>query len=97
MEATHWLANFSGEMDLIKALIFLLISPKATNKEMHQPQWGKWHVSALVHAHGGLYPSFFCLSFALLHGSSSGSAGLLGERNYLFITGLCDVSLLIFQ
>lgn len=31
---------FSGEMALIKALIFLLISPKTVNKEMHQQQWG---------------------------------------------------------
>lgn len=30
-------------------------------------------------------------------GSSLESAGLLGERNYLFITGLCDLSSLIFQ
>lgn len=31
---------FSGEMALIKALLFLLISPKTINKEMHQQQWG---------------------------------------------------------
>lgn len=30
---------FSGEMALIKALLFLLISPKTINKEMHQQQW----------------------------------------------------------
>lgn len=30
---------FSGEMALIKALIFLLISPKTINKEIHQQQW----------------------------------------------------------
>lgn len=56
----------------------------------------KCHVSTLVPAlcvymlHSFAFHLPYC-------GSSLHSAGLQGERNDLFITGLCDLSLLIFQ
>lgn len=53
-------------------------------------------MSALVPAHVGLYVAFICFSFASLW-KQLRSAGLLGERNYLLIIGLCDLSLLVFQ
>nr|XP_055115492.1 uncharacterized protein LOC129471143 [Symphalangus syndactylus] len=43
--------KISGEMALVKTLIYLLLFSKATNKEMQQQQWGRgWHLGASVPA-----------------------------------------------
>lgn len=44
-----------------------------------------------------LYAAFFCLSLCLTVEAAWVVLGLLGERNYRFVTGFCDLSLLIFQ
>lgn len=87
---------FSGEMALIKALIFLLISPKTINKEMHQQQWGggggDGTGTCTCRSRCCIHLPFICLTMG-----AARSAGLLSERNYLLIIGLCDLSLLVFQ